>query len=256
VSRCAIITGSSSGIGRAVAQRLAADGFAVVLADVRRDPLTGGRPTDELIREQGGAGEFVPADVSRRQDCERLVALVQERHGSLDVLVNNAVLAGEHSKPLLETEDGDWDAMMAVNLKGPFMLCRAAVRIMLTQPKRGDARGRIINISSQHGMVGVPGHFAYSVGKGGLVQMTRQIAVEHGSDGIICNAVAPGRVVTGAPGDLSADEASSEYVQSRTPFSRLGEPQDVASAVAFLASDQATYISGINLLVDGGWMAY
>src|SRR5207245_9165012 len=170
VSGCAIVTGSSSGIGRAVAQRLAADGFAVVLADVRRDPLTGGRPTDELIREQGGAGEFVPADVARRQDCERLVALVRERHGSLDVLVNNAVLAGEHSKPLLETEDGDWDAMMAVNLKGPFMLCRAAVRIMLTQPKRGDARGRIINISSQHDIIKIPNHFTYSINKKNLIQ--------------------------------------------------------------------------------------
>ncbi len=92
--------------------------------------------------------------------------------------------------------------------------------------------------------------------KGGLVQMTRQIAVEHGRDGIICNAVAPGKVVTGTPGDLSQDEKSLAYVRSRTPFSRLGEPSDVASAVAFLASDEATYISGINLLVDGGWMAY
>jgi NAD(P)-dependent dehydrogenase (short-subunit alcohol dehydrogenase family) len=104
-------------------------------------------------------------------------------------------------------------------------------------------------------MVASPGHFAYAVGKGGLVQMTRQIAVEHGRDGIICNAVAPGKIVTGTPGDLSQDPASLAYVQSRTPFSRLGEPDDVASAVAFLAS-QASYISGINLLVDGGWMAY
>jgi glucose 1-dehydrogenase len=228
----------------------------MLLADVRRDPLTGGTPTDELIRQQGGVGEWVLADVSRREDCDRLVAMAKERHGSLDVLVNNAVLAGGHSKPLLDTEDADWDAMMAVNLRGPFMLCRAAVCLMLTQPLRGDARGRIINITSQHGMVGVPGHFAYAVGKGGLVQMTRQIAVEHGRDGIICNAVAPGKIETGAPGDLSADEASSAYVRSRTPFSRLGEPEDVASVVAFLASDEANYISGINLIVDGGWMAY
>jgi NAD(P)-dependent dehydrogenase (short-subunit alcohol dehydrogenase family) len=121
---------------------------------------------------------------------------------------------------------------------------------------RGDARGRIINITSQHGMVGAPGHFAYAVGKGALVQMTRQVAVEHGRDGIICNAVAPGKIVTGTPGDLSQDERSLTYVTSRTPFARLGQPSDVASAVSFLASDQATYISGINLLVDGGWMAY
>jgi glucose 1-dehydrogenase len=256
MARCAIVTGSSSGIGRAVAQRLAADGFLVLLADIRRDPLTGGEPTDELIRRDGGPAEFVATDVSSRGDCERVVALAVERTGGLDVLVNNAVLAGRYSKPLLHTEDGDWDAMMAVNLRGPFILCQAAVRQMLTQPRRGDARGRIVNITSQHGMVGAPGHFAYAVSKGGLVQMTRQIAVEHGRDGIICNAVAPGKVATGTPGDLSHDEQSLAYVRSRTPFARLGEPSDVASAVAFLASDQASYISGINLLVDGGWMAY
>lgn len=252
---CAIVTGSSSGIGRAVAQRLAADGFALLLADVQRDPLTGGEPTDELIREAGGACDFVKADVSKRQDCERLVALAVERHRGLHVLVNNAAIAGAHSKPFVKTTDENWDRIMSVNLRGAYMLSQAAVRQMLSQPLRGDARGRIINITSQHGMVASPGHFAYAVSKGGLVQMTRQIAVEHARDGIICNAVAPGKIVTGTPGDLSQDETSLAYVKSRTPFSRLGEPTDVASAVAFLASDAATYISGINLLVDGGWMA-
>jgi glucose 1-dehydrogenase len=256
VHRSAIVTGSSSGIGRAIATRLAADGFWVLLADVRRDPLAGGVPTDEIIAQAGGRCEYARADVSARADCDRLVALAVERTGSLDVLVNNAVLAGAHSRPLLATGDDDFDAIIAVNLRGPFLICRAAIRQMLTQPPRGDARGRIINITSQHGMVGVPGHFAYAVSKGGLVQLTRQIAVEHGRDGIICNAVAPGKIVTGAPGDLSQDEESAAYVRGRTPFGRLGEPGDVAAAVAFLASDQATYISGVNLMVDGGWMAY
>jgi glucose 1-dehydrogenase len=256
VSGCAIVTGSSSGIGRAIARRLAADGFPVVLADIRREPLTGGEPTDLLISGAGGQCEFVLADVSSAATCDSLVRLAAERHGRLDVLVNNAVLAGAQSKPLVETLDEDWDAMMAVNLRGPFLLCRAAVRLMLAQEPRAEVRGRIVNITSQHGMVGVPGHFGYAVGKGGLVQMTRQIAVEHGRDGIICNAVAPGKIRTGAPGDLAADPASAAYVWSRTPFARLGEPDDVAAAVSFLASDQASYISGINLLVDGGWMAY
>jgi NAD(P)-dependent dehydrogenase (short-subunit alcohol dehydrogenase family) len=136
------------------------------------------------------------------------------------------------------------------------MLCRAAIRQMLTQPAHGDARGRIVNITSQHGMVGAPGHAAYAVSKAGLVQLTRQIAVEHGSDGIICNSVAPGKVVTGTPGDLSQNETTAAYVRSRTPFARFGEPRDVAAAVAFLASDDASYISGATLMVDGGWMAY
>lgn len=228
----------------------------MLLADVRREPLAGGEPTDEVITRDGGDCEFIEADVSVRGDCERLVARVVARSGSLDVLVNNAALAGAHSKPLLETSDDDFDAIMSVNLRGPFMLCRAAIAQMLTQPQHGDARGRIVNITSQHGMVGAPGHFAYAVSKGGLAQLTRQIAVEHGRDGIVCNAVAPGKIVTGAAGDLSREPASAAYVRLRTPFGRLGEPGDVATAVAFLASDAATYISGINLMVDGGWMAY
>jgi glucose 1-dehydrogenase len=256
VLRSAVVTGSSSGIGRAIAARLAADGFWVLLADVRRDPLAGGEPTDEVIARHGGDCEYVRADVSDRADCERLVALAVGRTGSLDVLVNNAMLAGAHSRPLLDTGDDDWDAIMAVNLRGPFLLCRAAVRQMLGQPPRGDARGRIINITSQHGMVGAPGQFAYAVSKGGLVQLTRQVAVEHGRDGILCNAVAPGKIITGSPGDLSKDEKSAAYSRARTPFRRLGDPADVAAAVAFLASDDASYISGVNLMVDGGWMAY
>jgi NAD(P)-dependent dehydrogenase (short-subunit alcohol dehydrogenase family) len=251
-----VVTGSSSGIGRAIAARLAADGFWVLLADIRRDPITGGEPTDDLIRASGGACEYLAADVADRADCDRLVARAVEHTGRLDVLVNNAALAGRHSKPLLGTEDGDFDAIMAVNLRGPFMLCRAAVRQMLDQPARGDARGRIVNITSQHGMVGAPGHAAYAVSKAGLIQLTRQVAVEHGRDGIICNAVAPGKIVTGAAGDLSKTAAGLAYVQSRTPFGRLGEARDVAAAVAFLASEDATYISGVNLMVDGGWMAY
>ena len=256
MTRSAVVTGSSSGIGRAIALRLAADGFWVLLADIRRDPLTGGEPTDDLIQASGGACEYLAADVSERQDCDQLVTRAAAHAGRLDVLVNNAAVAGRHSRPLLGTEDADFDAIMAVNLRGPFMLCRAAVRQMLTQPARGDARGRIVNITSQHGMVGAPGHAAYAVSKAGLVQLTRQIAVEHGRDGIICNGVAPGKVVTGTPGDLSQDETTAAYVRSRTPFARFGEPRDVAAAVAFLASDDATYISGATLMVDVGWMAY
>lgn len=253
--RSAVVTGAASGIGRAIAVRLADDGFDVLLADIRRDPIAGGAPTEELIHGRGGRALHVDADVSRREDCERLVAMAVERTGALDLVVNNAVLAGAHSKPLLDTEPEDWDAMMAVNLRGPYLLCRAAVRQMLDQPLAGDARGRIVNITSQHGMVGCPGHFTYSVGKGGLIQMTRQIAVDYGPQGIICNGVAPGKIVTGTPGDLSASEEGLAYVRSRTPFARLGRSEDVAAAVSFLANE-ASYVSGSNLMVDGGWSAY
>ena len=251
----AIVTGAASGIGRAIAIRLAADGFDVVCADVRRDPITGGDPTDSVITAAGGNALHVDADVALPGDCERLVAIAVDRAGALDVLVNNAAIAGRHSRPLVETEVADFDAVMAVNLRGPFVLSRAAVRQMLAQPLRDEVRGRIVNITSQHGLVGAPGHFSYAVSKGGLLQMTRQVAVEHGKDGILCNSVSPGKIVTGTPGDLSADEAGLAYVQSRTPFSRLGRPEDVAAAVAYLASE-ASYTSGANLMVDGGWMAY
>ena len=153
MARSAVVTGSSSGIGRAIAVRLAADGFWVLLADVRRDPITGGEPTDDLIRASGGACEYLAADVSDRQDCDRLVARAVAHAGRLDVLVNNAALAGRHSKPLLGTEDDDFDAIMAVNLRGPFMLCRAAVRQMLTQaPARRRPRpDRQHHLPARHG---------------------------------------------------------------------------------------------------------
>jgi glucose 1-dehydrogenase len=251
----AVVTGASSGIGRAIAIRLAADGFDVVCADVRRDPITGGDPTEAVIAAAGGKALHVAADVALPEDCERLVAIAVDRAGRLDVLVNNAAIAGRHSKPLVDTEVADFDAVMAVNLRGAFVLSRAAVRQMLGQPPRDEVRGRIVNITSQHGLVGAPGHFSYAVSKGGLLQMTRQIAVEHGADGILCNSVSPGKIVTGTPGDLSADEAGLAYVRSRTPFSRLGRAEDVAAAVAYMASE-ASYTSGANLMVDGGWMAY
>jgi glucose 1-dehydrogenase len=252
--RSAVVTGASSGIGRAIAVRLAADGFDVVLADVRRAPITGGEPTERLIREAGGSAVHVDADVSREDDCARMVDTAVERCGSLDVVVNNAVLAGAHSKTLLETDPEDWDAMMAVNLRGPYLLCRAAVRQMLEQPLVGDARGRIVNITSQHGMVGPPGHFTYGVGKGGLVQMTRQIAVDYGPRGVLVNAVAPGKILTGSPEQQNPETLA--YSKARTPFWRLGRPGDVAGAALFLATRDSGYVSGLNLLVDGGWMAY
>ena len=254
-TKSAVVTGAASGIGRAIAIRLAREGFDVVVADVWRTPITGDAPTVDVILAAGGSAVDVDADVSRPDVCAELIETAVARTGSLDVLVNNAAIAGSHSKPLLDTEEEDWDTIMAVNLRGPYLLCRGAVRQMLTQDAIEEVRGRIVNITSQHGMVGAPGAFTYSVSKGGLAQMTRQIAVEHGRDGILCNAVAPGKIVTGTPGDLSATEEGLAYVRSRTPFSRLGQPNDVASAVAFLATT-AMYVSGINLLVDGGWMAY
>ncbi len=249
--RVAVVTGSASGLGRAIALRLAEEGASVVVSDVRRDPREGGVPTDELI---GGSGCFLPADVSRGEDVDRLVTAAVERYGRLDVMVCNAGISGAYSKGLLETEEADWDAIMAVNLRGVFLCCKRAVREMLTQEPIGEVRGRVINVSSQHGMIGPPGHVAYAASKGGVVNLTRQLAVDFGPRGVLVNAVAPGKILTGSPEQQDPDTLA--YSHSRTPFHRLGRPDDVAGAALFLASDDAGYVSGVNLLVDGGWMAY
>ena len=252
--RVAVVTGSASGLGRAIALRFAAEGAAVVVSDVRADPREGGEPTEELIAAAGGVCTRVDADVSRWAEVDRLIAEAVSRFGRLDVMVNNAAIAGPASKSLLETTEEDWDSIMAVNLRGVFLCCKRAIGEMLGQEPIGEVRGRVINISSQHGMVGTPGHVAYSTSKGGVINLTHQLAVDYGRRGILVNAVAPGKILTGSPEQV--DDEAIAYSHARTPFSRLGRPADVAGAAAFLASDDALYVSGTNLLVDGGWMAY
>jgi len=233
----------------------AREGAHVVIGDIREDPREGGRPTVELIREAGGSAEFVRADAARWDDNDLLVRRAVERTGRLDVMVPNAILAGAHSKGLLETEEADWDAIMDVGLRGVFLGCKRAVAQMIRQEPVGDVRGRIVTISSQHGMTAAPGAVAYATAKGGVIQLTRQIAVDFGPQGIIVNAVAPGKILT-RPVEEPDSPAVLAYSHARTPFSRLGQPDDVAKAALFLASDESSYVSGTNLLVDGGWMAY
>ena len=166
-----VITGAASGLGRAMALTFAAEGADVVVGDVRPDPREGGEPTVYLIERAGGSGIFVEADASRWDDIDRLVTTAVERRGRLDVIVNNAIVAGRHSKGLLETEPEDWDAIMDVGLRGVFLCCKRAVQQMLGQQPVAEARGRIINISSQHGMIGAPGHVAYCTAKGGVINL-------------------------------------------------------------------------------------
>ena len=250
--RVAIVTGAASGIGRAIALRFAAEGAIVVVADTREDPIEGGEPTVDLIRRAGGRGSSRPTDVSRWTDVDALVGETVRLHHRLDVMVNNA--ATYSGTTLLETTEEQWNRVMGVNLTGMFFGCKRAVQQMLTQEPRGEARGRIVNISSQHGMVAAPRDCAYGVSKAGAVYITRQIAVDFAKELIICNAVAPGKIVTGKP-NVDSNPARLDYARRRTPWPRLGEPKDVASAALFLASDMATYITGSNLMVDGGWMA-
>ena len=248
------VTGGASGIGRAISILFAQEGANVVIGDVTEEVKEGGESTRAVIEAAGGSARFVPCDVAKWADIDKLVGTAVETFGSLDVMVNNAAIMGGGTK-LLETTEEDWDNVMAVNAKGVFFGCKRAIHQMLTQPVNGDARGRIVNISSQHGMVCAPGKIAYGVGKSTVVYMTRQIAVDYAEDNIICNAVAPGRILTGKPlGGPGSDPL--DYSKMRTPMPRLGRPGDVASAALFLASDEATYITGHNLMVDGGWMAF
>ena len=254
--RTIIVTGGASGIGRSLCLAFAAEGARVVIGDVRRDPLhIGGTPTDAAIDEAGGVARYVEADVRRGADIDRLIAAALELgDGRLDVIVNNAMVAGAHSKGLLETTEDDWDIILDVGLRGLFLCCQRAVRQMLAQEPRGEVRGRVINISSQHGMVGAPGNVAYSAMKGGVVNLTRQIAVDFAQQGIVCNAIAPGKIVV--PREGGQDPELLEYAYARTPWPRLGAPEDVAALGVFMASDECRFMTGANVLIDGGFMAY
>ena len=247
-----LITGASSGIGRAIARRFAVEGAKLMLADLTMDVREGGTPTLELLRADGYEVDFIQIDVASEDDTVRVVQQTVARYGRLDVLVNDAAIGT--GKRLTDTSLAEWDRTLAVNLTGVFLMSRAAVNQMLTQDIRNEARGRLVNISSQHGMIACPEDIAYGTSKSGVVYMTRQIAADYAKDHIICNAVAPGKIVTGKPG-RAAESRWMDYSTSRTPMPRLGRPDDVANAALFLASDEATFMTGENILVDGGWMA-
>ncbi|MBZ9683473.1 MULTISPECIES: SDR family NAD(P)-dependent oxidoreductase [unclassified Mesorhizobium] len=251
-NKTAIVTGGSSGIGRAIALKFAAEGAGVVIADTVEQPIEGGESTVQLIRSAGGHAVYIRTDISDWSAVDALVGATSTQFGRLDVMVNNAAIYT--STNLVDTTPEQWRRVIGVNLTGFFYCSKRAVMQMLGQGPVNDVRGRIINISSQHGMVACPGDFPYSVSKGGIVQMTRQIAVDHADDLIVCNAIAPGKIITGKPG-VANDPHALDYSHRRTPWPRLGHPNDVAGAALFLASDMASYVTGINLMVDGGWMA-
>ncbi|WP_431284412.1 SDR family NAD(P)-dependent oxidoreductase [Humitalea sp. 24SJ18S-53] len=256
-NRVVLITGGASGIGRAIALRFCREGAHVVIGDITTEVLEGGTPTHEIATAEGLSCSWLRCDVSDEADCEAAIAQTIARHGRIDVLVNNAV--ARLGKPLLDVSRAEWDRMMAVGLTGVFMMTKAAVRAMVgqTPPEGGlpDVRGRIVNISSQHGMVASPEDIAYGTAKAGVVYMTRQVAVDYAKAGIVCNAVAPGKIMTGK-GGRAIEPRWVDYSHSRTPWPRLGTPEDVAGSALFLASDDAAYVTGHNLLVDGGWMAF
>ena len=247
------IVGGASGLGRAMAIALAREGANVTIGDVRRDPIGGGVPVDEAIRAEGGSAELIEMDVRRQADCERLIETAVARAGRIDVVIPSQLMAGAASKDLLETTEDDWRLLFDVNLTGTFLVVQAAVRRMLGQEPRGETRGRVILMGSQMGMIGSAGHVAYGAIKGATINLARQLAVEYGARGILVNALSPGKIV--APREEAPDEASLADLRARTPFHRLGAPEDIAGAAVWLASDECSYMSGANLVVDGGWTA-
>lgn len=235
-----VVTGASRGIGRAMAVKMAACGAKIVVSARSADALVA--LVDE-IKAQGGDAVSVPADIARTDDVARLFEVAIEAFGRVDVLVNNAGITRDNL--LVRMKDADWDAVLDTNLKGAFLCTRAAAKIM------GKQRvGRIINISSVVGEMGNAGQANYCASKAGLIGMTKSVARELAKRNVTVNAVTPGFIVTEMTDVLS--EKVKESLLGQIPLGRFGEAEDIVSAVMFLASDQAAYITGQVLGVNGG----
>ncbi len=236
----ALVTGAGRGLGRKISQFLATAGARVACVDISAELAA---ETVRLIQEAGGTAMALPCDVTDSQRVQAVVEEVVETWGGVHILVNNAGITRDGM--LLRMKDEQWDAVLAINLRGTFLFTRAAARPMLKQQ-----RGRIINIASVSGLMGNPGQANYSASKAGVIGFTRTVARELASRNITVNAVAPGFIATDMTASLG--EEVLERIRKETPLGRLGDPEDVAYAVLFLASEAAAFITGHVLTVDGG----
>ena len=241
VKQTAIVTGGSRGIGRAVAVRLAKNGMNLVIN--YRGNSAAAEETERMCRELGAEVLLVQGDVSRAEDCEKLTAQAKEAFGRVDVLVNNAGITRDGL--LARMTEEDFRAVLDVNLVGPWNMMKAVNRIMMKQ-----RYGRIVNLSSVTGLMGNMGQTNYAAAKAGILGMTKSYAREVASRGITVNAVAPGFIDTDMTEAMP--EGAKDKIITGIPMGRTGKPEDVAEAVAFLASEQAGYITGEVLRVDGG----
>ncbi len=244
--RTYIITGAARGIGEACARRLVRDGAVVSLWDV--DAHAVGALAEEL-RAQGATVSTSHVDVSKASEVVEAVAATRAALGRLDGLVNNAGIF--RAAPFLEVSEADWDAVIAVNLKGSFLVGQAVARALVAQGRSGA----IVNMSSVNARLTIPTIASYNASKGGIDQLTRVMALSLADHGIRVNGVAPGTIATelAAKAVLGSDEAR-QRIMSRTPMKRLGQPGEVADVVAWLLSDAASYVTGETVLVDGGRM--
>ncbi len=245
--KVAIVTGAAMGIGRAVAERFARDGAKVVIADVNAK----GEETAADIGNAGGEAIFVDCNVAERLDVRNLIAQTLDAFGQLDILVNNAGIT--HAADFLELEEADYDRVMGVNLKGAFLAGQAAARQMVKQIGEGGTPGAIVNMSSINAVVALPNQVPYCVSKGGLSQLTKVMALALAPHGIRVNAIGPGSIMTEMlDAVVSSDVEARRKVLMRTPAGRIGEASEIASVAAFLASDEASYITGETVYADGG----
>lgn len=244
--RIAIVTGAGSGNGRGIALRFAEEGARVVAADV---DIEGARETATLVSEAGGEAFAVRADVGRREQVAAMVEAAGERFGGVDILVNNAGV--ETLVPLLDLEESEWDRVVDTNLKGAFLCGQIAARAMVST---GTA-GAIVNVASINAKVTLAGQAHYTSSKGGLLMLTKSMAIDLAPHGIRVNAVGPGVIETRMTERSLSDPQRRAMLLSKVPLGRVGQPRDVANAALFLASDEASYITGTTLYVDGGWLA-
>ncbi len=244
--KVAIVTGAGTGIGQGIATRLGAEAVKVII-DYVGDP-EGAQETKHAVEQAGGEAEIVLGDVTRMEDVGKIVDTAWNRFGSADILVNNAGI--EHRSDFWDTTEEEYDRVMAVNLRGAFFLSQAFVRRLREAKKPGC----IVNVSSVHEDMVFPGFSTYCCSKGGMRMFMRNLAMELGPLGITVNNVAPGAIITPINNSLLKNKPQLEALLNNIPLGRLGTPEDVAGVVAFLASDDAAYVTGSTFVVDGGLM--
>ncbi len=245
-NKVALVTGGSSGIGRASALLFAREGAKVVAADIA---LEGGQETVQMVRESGGNAIFIEADVSNAAEVEGLVNKAVEAYGRLDCAFNNAGIG--HTGTITECTEEEWDHVMAVNLKGVWLCMKYEIMYLAMH-----GGGAIVNASSVAGIVGLPRRAIYTASKHGVIGLTKVAALQYAKDGIRINAVCPGPIRTGLtePGWSHNPQAEARAIL-QVPMGRLGSPEEVAEASAWLCSDAASYVTGHALVVDGGFVA-
>jgi len=242
--KAAIVTGGARGIGLAVAKRYVAEGARVVIADV--DAESGAAAAAAL----GESCRFVATDVGDATAVERLVAEAVSAFETIDVLVNNAGIV--HAADFLDIAPADFDRVLRVNLRGAFLAGQAVAKRMVAQVKAGRTPGAIINMSSVNAVLAIPNQVPYCVSKGGLAQLTKVMALSLAPHGIRVNAIGPGSIMTDILQSVATDREAKRRLLSRTPLGRIGEPDDIAAVAVFLASDEASYITGQTIYADGG----